>query len=110
MESNIVKVLLFREFHDLMIDLHLHSTCSDGLDTPTQLIDKASKLNLKAIALTDHDSIDGIQEFLNYGEEILLQSNFILGFGSTSVKIKVGGELFEFNTYLFGPFFLGGIS
>ena len=69
MESRIVKVLLFREFHDLMIDLHLHSTCSDGLDTPSELIDKASILNLKAIALTDHDSIDGLKEFLNYGED-----------------------------------------
>jgi len=52
-----------------MIDLHLHSSCSDGLDTPSELVDKASNLNLKAIALTDHDSIDGVREFLNYGEE-----------------------------------------
>ena len=52
-----------------MIDLHLHSTCSDGLDTPSELVDKASNLNLKAISLTDHDSIDGIREFLNYGED-----------------------------------------
>ena len=52
-----------------MIDLHLHSTCSDGLDTPSKIIDKASKQKLKAIALTDHDSIDGIKEFLNYGED-----------------------------------------
>jgi predicted metal-dependent phosphoesterase TrpH len=52
-----------------MIDLHLHSNCSDGLDTPTQLIDKAIKLDIKAIALTDHDNIDGIAEFLSYGEE-----------------------------------------
>ena len=52
-----------------MIDLHLHSTCSDGLDTPSELINKASKLNLKAIALTDHDSIDVIKEFISYGEQ-----------------------------------------
>lgn len=52
-----------------MIDLHLHSNCSDGLDTPSQLIDLALELKLKAIALTDHDTIDGLQEFLLYGEE-----------------------------------------
>jgi len=52
-----------------MIDFHLHSTSSDGLDTPSQLIDKAIELNLKAIALTDHDTIIGLDEFISYGEE-----------------------------------------
>ena len=52
-----------------MIDLHLHSTGSDGLDTPSQLIDKAIELHLKAIALTDHDTIIGWEEFTSYGEE-----------------------------------------
>lgn len=52
-----------------MIDLHLHSTHSDGLDTPSQLIDKAIELKLKAIALTDHDTISGLRKFLSYGEE-----------------------------------------
>ncbi|MHA1291881.1 MAG: PHP domain-containing protein, partial [Promethearchaeota archaeon] len=51
-----------------MIDLHLHSTGSDGLDTPSQIIDKALKLKLKAIALTDHDTVDGLEEFISYGE------------------------------------------
>jgi hypothetical protein len=52
-----------------VIDFHLHSTGSDGLDTPSQLIDKAIELNLKAIALTDHDTIIGLEEFLSYGEK-----------------------------------------
>lgn len=54
-----------------MIDLHLHSNCSDGLDSPSELIEKAlnSIYDIKAIALTDHDSIDGLKEFLSYGEE-----------------------------------------
>ncbi len=51
-----------------MIDLHLHSNQSDGLDSPTELVEKAEKLGLKAIALTDHDTIDGIEEFLSVGE------------------------------------------
>ena len=53
----------------MMIDLHLHSRFSDGLDTPSQLIDKALDLKLKAIALTDHDTIEGNKEFLSYGED-----------------------------------------
>jgi len=52
----------------MMIDLHLHSRFSDGLDSPAQLIDKAIELKLRAIALTDHDTIDGLREFLSYGE------------------------------------------
>ena len=51
-----------------MIDLHLHSIGSDGSDSPKQLIDKASELKLKAIALTDHDTIASLEEFLSYGE------------------------------------------
>ncbi|MFX1573960.1 MAG: PHP domain-containing protein [Promethearchaeota archaeon] len=52
-----------------MIDLHLHSTNSDGLQTPSQLINLAAELRLKAIALTDHDTVTGIEEFLLYGED-----------------------------------------
>lgn len=44
-------------------DLHTHSTFSDGTDTPTQLIAKAAAAGLKAIALTDHNTIDGLEEF-----------------------------------------------
>ena len=51
-----------------MIDLHLHSTYSDGSDSPLELIDLALALKLKAIALTDHDTINGIKEFISYGE------------------------------------------
>jgi hypothetical protein len=43
-------------------DLHNHSTCSDGLLTPTQLIELAARTGTDAIALTDHDIIDGLQE------------------------------------------------
>jgi len=52
-----------------MIDLHLHSSASDGLDNPSQLIEHALKVKLKAIAITDHDTIGGIEEFLSYGEQ-----------------------------------------
>ncbi len=51
-----------------MIDLHLHSTASDGSDTPPQLINLAFELKLKAVALTDHDTVAGIEQFLSYGE------------------------------------------
>ena len=44
------------------IDLHTHSTCSDGSFTPKELIKHADEIGLYAIALTDHDNIDGLYE------------------------------------------------
>ncbi len=44
-----------------MIDLHIHSTASDGTCTPEELVKLAVNLGLKVIAIADHDSVDGIQ-------------------------------------------------
>ena len=45
-----------------MIDLHTHSNISDGEFSPVQLVEKAVSLGLKALALTDHDTISGLDE------------------------------------------------
>lgn len=47
-----------------MVDLHTHTTASDGSDTPRELVEKAEAAGLSAIALTDHNSMDGVAEFL----------------------------------------------
>lgn len=47
-----------------MIDLHCHSTFSDGSLTPEQLIEEAAKIGLFALALTDHDTVAGLPRFL----------------------------------------------
>ena len=44
------------------IDLHTHSTCSDGTFTPSELVVYAAKKGLAAFALTDHDTTDGLSE------------------------------------------------
>ncbi|MGY5863853.1 MAG: PHP domain-containing protein [Candidatus Thorarchaeota archaeon] len=46
-------------------DLHTHSSVSDGSDSPTELARKAEELRLGGVALTDHDSLAGIKEFLD---------------------------------------------
>jgi len=51
----------------LGIDLHIHSTASDGSLAPADIIDHAQKLELAAIAITDHDSVDGSKEALQIG-------------------------------------------
>ena len=50
-----------------MIDLHTHSTASDGTLRPAELIRAAVDLRLEAVALTDHDTVAGIPEFLAAG-------------------------------------------
>lgn len=56
-----------------MIDLHAHTKASDGENTPSKLIDMAIDIGLSAIAVTDHDNVDGIEEAYNYskGKNIL---------------------------------------
>ena len=57
------------------VDLHVHSTASDGTLTPTELVKEAKKAGLSAFALTDHDTVDGIAECINagkiYGVEVI---------------------------------------
>lgn len=46
----------------MAVDLHAHSTYSDGSDTPTELVMRAARAGLSAVALTDHDTLEGIEE------------------------------------------------
>jgi predicted metal-dependent phosphoesterase TrpH len=48
-----------------MIDLHTHSRFSDGSDSPEELVCRARRLGLQALALTDHDNILGVPAFLD---------------------------------------------
>lgn len=62
------------------IDLHTHSTCSDGTLTPTEVVKLAKEKGLSAIALTDHDTIDGltgaIEAGKKYGIEVITGIEF----------------------------------
>lgn len=51
-----------------MIDLHTHSTASDGTCSPAAVATQAAELGLQAIALTDHDTVDGLPEFFEAAE------------------------------------------
>lgn len=54
-------------------DLHLHTNKSDGLLSPEQLVRQARKCELKAIAITDHDTIEGLQEGLDAGKRYKME-------------------------------------
>ena len=55
---------------NMRIDLHTHSRVSDGTDTPTMLVMKAFQAGLDVIALTDHDTFDGVAEAMEAGKRI----------------------------------------
>ena len=52
-----------------LVDLHVHSSVSDGLLTPRELVRHAKEVGLKAMALTDHDTVAGVAEALEAGRE-----------------------------------------
>lgn len=56
-------------------DLHIHTKCSDGVFTPEEIVQKAKATGLKAISITDHDSVLGIDEAkplaIEYGIELI---------------------------------------
>lgn len=52
------------------VDLHTHSRVSDGSDDPSDLVRQAARIGLSAIALTDHDTQEGVEEALATGREV----------------------------------------
>ena len=51
------------------VDLHLHSTASDGTETPTEVVERAARRGLAGLSLTDHDTVDGLEEAARAAEE-----------------------------------------
>ena len=83
----------------MIIDLHTHSTYSDGTDKPSELINKALAAGITIIGLTDHDSISGWQEATNSlrpgislvpGAEISCQT-------TDGISVHILGLLFDAN-------------
>lgn len=52
------------------IDLHLHTTCSDGSLRPTEVLALAQKAGVTALAITDHDIVDGLPEAIDAGTRL----------------------------------------
>lgn len=49
-----------------IIDLHMHSTVSDGTDSPVRIAEKTKRAGIRTFSLTDHDSIDGAEYLMEY--------------------------------------------
>ena len=68
------------------IDLHTHSKCSDGTYSVKELMDYAHEKNLAAIALTDHDTVDGLDEASSYVKENYPDMEFVPGIEFSTVE------------------------
>lgn len=83
------------------IDLHTHTTESDGTDTPSAIIDYAIEKGLKAIAITDHDTIDGLDEANKQAEgkdiEVISGVEFSTSRGDLKFDIHILGYYFDRN-------------
>jgi predicted metal-dependent phosphoesterase TrpH len=74
-----------------LCDLHTHSTCSDGTLTPTELVKLALEKNLAAVALTDHNTVAGLPEFLEAARGTKLEAvpgiEFSVDYGDIELHI-----------------------
>src|SRR5690606_20803110 len=57
----------------MKVDLHCHSTASDGVLTPAQVIARAHERGVQLLALTDHDTLEGLEEARHAAEPLGLQ-------------------------------------
>ncbi len=60
------------------IDLHVHSNKSDGTYSPSELVDYAIQKGLAAIALTDHDTVEGLDEIITYADRLRKETSVSL--------------------------------
>jgi predicted metal-dependent phosphoesterase TrpH len=56
-----------------LVDLHSHTVFSDGLFTPEELVAEADRLKLRAVAITDHDAVGGVDRALAAGRQLQLE-------------------------------------
>ena len=84
-----------------MIDLHIHTTASDGSDEPKEILIKAQEADLQYISITDHDSIEAYQklEKLNikdyFSGKIIPGCEFSVAYKGTAIEILGYGVDFE---------------
>nr|WP_202537095.1 PHP domain-containing protein [Streptomyces sp. SID8350] len=79
------------------IDLHTHSTASDGTDTPAELVANAAAAGLDVVALTDHDTVGGHQQAVD-----ALPEGLTLVTGA-ELSCRLGGVGLHMLAYLFDP-------
>ncbi len=83
----------------MSIDLHVHSTASDGTMSPAELVRYAHKKGLSALAITDHDTIDGIAEAVAAGNVLGIEivPGIELSVKCQAINVHLLGYLFDYD-------------
>ncbi|MCQ4042933.1 PHP domain-containing protein [Streptantibioticus rubrisoli] len=84
----------------MRIDLHTHSTASDGTDTPTELVNNAAAAGLDVVALTDHDTVGGHAEAVAAVRALDRPLTLVTG---AELSCRIGGVSMHMLAYLFDP-------
>jgi len=81
----------------MSIDLHIHSTHSDGTMSPAELVGLAKKKGLQAISITDHDTVSGIAEAVDSckGDSFEVITGIEVGAKYSGLTIHILGYLFD---------------
>jgi len=84
-------------------DLHVHTNASDGTETPQKVVQLAKKAGLEAIAITDHDTLDGLFEALRAGREATVEviPGVELSTEYNDLDLHILGYFIDFNHQVF---------
>lgn len=80
-----------------MIDLHTHTTCSDGTDTPLALVKKAASSGITILGITDHDTTSGWNEATEslHGDLALILGSEVSCLTEDGISVHMLGLLFD---------------
>lgn len=81
------------------IDLHIHTTFSDGSYSPVEVVRRAKELGLEAISITDHDDVSGITQAITSGQKLGVEviSGVELSTHGNGFDVHILGYLFDHN-------------
>jgi len=85
------------------IDLHAHSSASDGTDSPAELLGNALAAGLDVVALTDHDTVSGYAEAIAALDDRRLAGSGLTLVTGAELSCVVGGISMHLLAYLFDP-------
>ena len=87
----------------MRIDLHAHSSASDGTDSPAELLGNALAAGLDVVALTDHDTVSGYAEAIAALDDRRLAGSGLTLVTGAELSCVVGGISMHLLAYLFDP-------
>ncbi len=83
-----------------LTDLHTHSTASDGTFSPSEVAELAKDAGLASVALTDHDTTDGLDEFMEAGKRLGIETipGIELAAGYKNTELHIVGLFIDYNS------------